>query len=66
MNNINLKQLEAFITIVETGSFTGAARKLFLAQSTVSSHIRTLEESLQVCLFNRESKKKLVITEEGR
>ncbi len=66
MNNINLKQLEAFITIVETGSFTGAAKKLFLAQSTVSSHIRTLEESLQVCLFNRESKKKLVITEEGR
>ena len=37
--NISLKQLEIFVTIVECGNFTEAGRRLYLAQSTVSSHI---------------------------
>ena len=37
--NISLKQLEIFVTIVECGNFTEAGRRMYLAQSTVSSHI---------------------------
>ena len=45
MLDINLKQLEVFVTTAEYGSFTRAADTLYLSQSTVSSHIRGLEET---------------------
>ena len=66
MNNLNLRQLEIFVTIVESGSFTEAANRLYLAQSTVSSHIKTLEDSLHTVLFNREAKKCLTLTDNGK
>ena len=57
--NISLKQLEIFVTIVECGNFTEAGRRMYLAQSTVSSHISALEEALHVALFRRESKRSI-------
>ena len=66
MLDINLKQLEAFATVVEHNSFTKAAEEMYLTQSTVSAHIRGLEESLGCRLFDREAKKKIALTEEGR
>ena len=36
MLDINLKQLEVFVTTAEYGSFTRAADVLYLSQSTVS------------------------------
>ncbi len=66
MNNLNLRQLEIFVTIVESGSFTEAASRLYLAQSTVSSHIKTLEDALHTVLFNREAKKRLTLTDNGK
>lgn len=64
--NISLKQLEVFVTIVECGNFTEAGRKLYLAQSTVSSHITALEETLRVSLFRRESKRSIELTADGK
>lgn len=64
--NISLKQLEIFVTIVECGNFTEAGRRLYLAQSTVSSHISTLEEILHVSLFRRESKRSVELTADGK
>ena len=64
--NISLKQLEVFVTIVECGNFTEAGRKLYLAQSTVSSHITALEETLRVSLFRRESKRTIELTADGK
>lgn len=61
----NLKQLEAFTAVVDTQSFSAAAEKLFLTQSTVSSHVRLLEEALGVPLLSRESKRPLRLTAEG-
>ena len=66
MSNISLKQLEVFVAIVEHGNFSEAGRHLYLAQSTVSSHIKTLEDTLHVMLFQRESKKNLILTAEGK
>ena len=64
--NISLKQLEVFVTIVECGNFTEAGKKLYLAQSTVSSHITALEETLRVSLFRRESKRTIELTPDGK
>lgn len=64
--NISLKQLEVFVTIVECGNFTEAGRRLYLAQSTVSSHITALEEVLRVSLFRRESKRTIELTADGK
>ncbi len=64
--NISLKQLEVFVTIVECGNFTEAGKRLYLAQSTVSSHITALEETLRVSLFRRDSKRTIELTADGK
>lgn len=64
--NYNLKQLEAFAAVVECSSFTAAADKLYLAQSTVSGHVAALEKDIGVPLIVRSGKRKIVLTEEGR
>lgn len=66
MIHINLKQLEVFAAVVEQGSFTAAAEHLYLAQSTVSNHIQSLEEELKTVLLRRESKKQVLLTPEGQ
>ena len=66
MPDFNLKQLEAFAAAAECNSFTQAAQRLYLTQSTVSAHIRGLEMALGVQLFDREAKKKLRLTEAGK
>ena len=50
---MNLHRLEVFQAVAETGSFSRAAEKMFLTQSTVSQHIAGLEEELAVQLFDR-------------
>ncbi len=49
----NLDQLRVFITVVEAGSFSGAARRLNRAQSVVSYAVANLEAQLGVPLFER-------------
>ena len=66
MQTLNLKQLEAFCAVVEQGSFTGAADKLYLAQSTVSGHVAGLEKDLGVALLARSGKRQVELTVEGR
>lgn len=65
MLNINLKQLEAFVSTAEYSSFTKAAEELFLTQSTVSSHVSALETALGVRLIQRSARKRVALTKEG-
>ncbi|TCM67005.1 DNA-binding transcriptional LysR family regulator [Acinetobacter calcoaceticus] len=51
--NINQEQLNIFKTVVETGSFSAAARKLGKVPSAVSMSIANLEIDLQLTLFHR-------------
>ena len=53
---MNLKQLEAFVQVAEGGSFSKAAKELFLTQPTISSHISSLERELNARLFVRNTK----------
>lgn len=50
---LNLVRLEMFRTVVERRSFSRAAEELSLAQSTVSGHMRALEELFGGPLFDR-------------
>lgn len=55
MQDLSLKQLEAFVAVAESGSFSLAAKQLFLSQSTVSAHVAALETLLGERLFHRGS-----------
>lgn len=50
---MDLHQLYIFTKVVEHKSFSKAADDIYLSQSTVSSHIHSLEKSLNVTLFDR-------------
>src|SRR5699024_6652666 len=50
---MNVRQLEAFCHVMETGSMTAAARKLGVSQPAVSKLIGGLEKSLNLPLFRR-------------
>ena len=65
MLGINLKQLEVFVCVAETHSFSAAAEKLFLSQSTISSHISSLETEIHETLLVRGSRRKVELTERG-
>lgn len=62
---MNLKQLEAFVQVAESGSFSKAARALFLTQPTVSAHISSLEKELKARLFVRNTKE-VNLSEDGK
>jgi DNA-binding transcriptional LysR family regulator len=61
-----LDQLHVFLTVVDVGSFAGAARKLGRATSVISYSIANLEAQLGVSLFDRETTRKPRLTEAGR
>jgi len=50
---LNLDQLEAFVAVVDTQGFRGAAQQLGCSQPTVSQQLRKLEEFLGVQLIAR-------------
>lgn len=61
---MDLKMLQYFVTVAETGSFTQAARKLHLTQPSLSKMVRLLEDELGVLLIDR-SAKPIELTDAG-
>jgi len=57
--------MEAFVRVVDAGSFSGAARDLGVGQPSVSKLIASLEDRLQVRLLVR-STRRLTVTEAGQ
>src|SRR5260370_16593640 len=57
--------MEAFVRVVDAGSFSGAAKQLRLGQPAVSKTIAQLEDQLGVRLLLR-STRRLMPTEPGR
>lgn len=62
---MNINQLKAFVSIVERGTFSAAARAVGVSQPAVSLQIQALEEYLGVDLLDRRTKK-VQLTEAGR
>ena len=51
--------------VAEGGSFSKAAKSLFLTQPTISAHISSLERELNVRLFVRNTKE-VILSEQGK
>lgn len=64
--NPTLDQLQVFLAVAETGSFSAASRQLNRAQSVVSYTIANLETQLEVALFERNGSRRTQLTEAGR
>jgi DNA-binding transcriptional LysR family regulator len=62
---MTLKQLEVFVAVADTSSFSRGAEKSCITQSTASQHIQGLEEELAVRLFDR-GRGGALLTEAGK
>lgn len=51
-----LREIRMFVAVYEERSFTAAAAREFATQSGVSQHVKQIEESLGVQLFDRQKK----------
>jgi DNA-binding transcriptional LysR family regulator len=61
-----LETLKTFCDLVETGSFSRAARLNFVTQSAVSQQLRTLERHYGRRLIDRGARRNLQLTEAGK
>ena len=61
---LNIRVIEIFVRVVESGSLVGAARSLLIDPAAVSRAIKGLEEILGVLLFTRTTRA-LELTTEG-
>lgn len=50
---MELKTLHTFVTVVQEGSISAAARQLHMTQPPLSAHIAQLETEMHTCLFQR-------------
>lgn len=61
----SLKALRAFDQAVRCGSFKAAAQALNVSPTAISHHIRTLEQDLDVALFERDGRN-VILTPQGQ
>lgn len=64
--NPTLDQLQVFLTVAETGSFSAASRVLNRAQSVISYTIANLEAQLEMPLFERSGARQPKLTAAGK
>ncbi len=62
---MEIKYVVEFVKLAEIGNFMSAAEDLFIAQSTLSKHIMSLENELGITLFDRTTRK-VQLTEGGK
>jgi DNA-binding transcriptional LysR family regulator len=53
LRNFDMGTLRSFVTIVDSGSMTRAASRLFMTQSAISMQIKRLETNLGLSVFDR-------------
>ena len=62
---MELKYLQEFVVLAEIGNYTPAADELYISQSSLTKHIKSLESELGVPLFERTTRK-VSLTPYGR
>jgi DNA-binding transcriptional LysR family regulator len=65
-SDMNNSQLQLFVKIAETGSFTRAGQELNMTQPAVSRAISSLENELDVILIIRDRRNGIVLTDVGQ
>ncbi len=66
MDRLNYHHLYIFWILANEGTFTKTALKLSIAQSAVTSQIKSLEEVLGLVLIDRTNRRKPILTEDGK
>ena len=61
---MKLEYIREFVALTETMNYVEASDRLFISQSSLSKHIKSLEEELGVCLFDR-NRHKVELAEAG-
>lgn len=62
---VNTERCREFVVLAQTCNYLQAADQLFISQSSLSKHIKSLERELGVELFNRTTRR-VQLTEQGR
>lgn len=63
---MDFEQIRAFLNVAALKSFSEAGEKMFISQPSVSVRIKSLEEELDVILFDRSKAREPSLTEAGR
>ena len=61
---MNLRQLKIFVEVAKQNSITLAAKKLYLAQPSISLAINQIEQEYNILLFKR-IKQRIFLTNDG-
>ncbi|MBR5930981.1 MAG: LysR family transcriptional regulator, partial [Lachnospiraceae bacterium] len=62
---MTILQIEYFVEIAKSGSFSKAAEKLFVTHQALTLQMQALEKELGFPLFDRRNKRKLKLLESG-
>ena len=63
-SDITLERMRTFVRVAERGSLSAVARELGVGQSTITRHLRELEEAVGVPLLSRTTRR-VTVTDEG-
>ncbi|MBB3612136.1 LysR family transcriptional regulator [Rhizobium sp. BK602] len=63
-SEVTLERMRTFVRVAERGSLSAVARELGIGQSTVTRHLRELEEAIGVPLLSRTTRR-VTMTDEG-
>ena len=63
-SDVTLERMRSFVRVAERGSLSAVARELGIGQSTVTRHLRELEEAVGVPLLSRTTRR-VTMTDEG-
>ncbi|MEZ2221353.1 LysR family transcriptional regulator [Rhizobium sp. RCC_161_2] len=63
-SDVTLERMRTFVRVAERGSLSAVARELGIGQSTVTRHLRELEEAVGVPLLSRTTRR-VTMTDEG-
>lgn len=63
-SHVTLERMRTFIRVAERGNLSAVARELGVGQSTITRHLRELEEAIGVPLLSRTTRR-ITMTDEG-
>jgi DNA-binding transcriptional LysR family regulator len=63
-SDVTLERMRSFVRVAERGSLSTVARELGVGQSTITRHLRELEEAVGVPLLSRTTRR-VTLTDEG-
>lgn len=65
-SDVTLERMRTFVRVAERGSLSAVARELGIGQSTVTRHLRELEDAVGVPLLSRTTRRVMMTDEGGR